>query len=303
MRAPASFVAPLLLLLACERPPSAVPPGAATSSAAAASQVFPLPSAVPTDITLPVTRATSVFPTDALVVVVSRSRVAIGVDGLTLAVSDPSRWEQGLDARYKRGGARGLLVLPLADALALRATEHAGAAPPIVIAADTSVPYSVLIEIVFTLGMSGMDDIALLGRGGAGPATVALCLPRRGANGFPASPGGSKPSLDLTVRLEDAGFVVSVRGQRMAPGCIAAAPASNAGLDATVPKTDGAFDDAQLAACATEIKRSHAAASERNATLIAQPGSDVQAVLSAIDALRGERGELFPEVALGLLRR
>jgi hypothetical protein len=74
-------------------------------------------------------------------------------------------------------------------------------------------------------------------------------------------------------------------------------------LGATVPKTDGAFDDAQLAACATEIKRSHDGASERSATLLAQPGHDVQTVMSAIDALRGERGELFPEVALGLVHR
>jgi hypothetical protein len=172
-----------------------------------------------------------------------------------------------------------------------------------VIAADTSVPYAVLTEIVFTLGTSGVSDIALLGRGGAGAATVTVYLPRRGANGVPVSAAGSKASLNLTVSLEDEGFVVSVRGQRMAPGCLAAAPGSDAGLDPTVPKMNGAFDDAQLAACATEIKRSHDAASEWSATLVGQPSSDVQAVMSTIDALRGERGELFPKVALALVRR
>jgi hypothetical protein len=166
----------------------------------------------------------------------------------------------------------------------------------VVIAADASVPYAVLTEVVFTLGTYSVNDVSLLGRGGAGVATAPITLPHRGASGVPAS-------LDLTVKIDDAGFMVSARGERMAPGCRATAPASDAGSTATIPKANGSFDDARLAACASEIKRSTAATSDSSATLVAEPGSDIQTVIGVLDALRGENGALFPQVALGLVRR
>ncbi len=294
MRAPDLVVAFLPLLAGCDRAPGAVPPGAAASASSAASH--PLPSTVPTDVTLPATRATTPLRGDAILVVISRSRLALDASGPTLAPLDPSRWDLGLDGRYKQGGQRGLLILPRAAALAARGLGDAGATPPVVIAADASVPYAVLTEVVFTLGAYSVSDISLLGRSGAGVATAAITLPRRGANGSPAS-------LDVMVKIDDAGFVVSARGERMAPGCRAPAPASDAGGTATIPKANGSFDDARLAACASEIKGSAAATSDSSATLVAEPGSDVQTVIGVLDALRGENGALFPKVALGLVRR
>ena len=300
MRAPSLVLAFLSLLAGCDRTPSGVLRGPPASGPAGASH--PLPSTVPKDLTLPATRATTPLPGDALVVVISRSRLALGANGPTLAPVDPSRWELGLDGRYKKGGERGLLILPLAAALAARGVADAGAAPPVVIAADASVSYAVLTEVVFTLGSNSVNNISLLGRSGAGIATAAITLPQRGANGFPASTG-SEPGLDLTVTIDDTGFAVSARGERMAPGCRARGTAAEGGGAATVPKADGSFDDIGLATCAATIKGSAPSTSDTSATLFAEPGSDVQSVIGAVDALRGENGALFPHVALGLVRR
>jgi hypothetical protein len=298
MRALGPVVAFLPLLAACAPAPVAVPPGAVASAPSAPSP--PLPNTVPTDVPLPATRATTPLGKDAIVVVISRARLALDAGGPTLAQLDPSRWDLGLDGRYKQGGQRGLLILPLAAALVARGLGDAGAAPPVVIAADASVPYAVLTEVVFTLGAYSLNDVSLLGRGDAGVATAAIRLPRRGANGFPVS---AAASLDFMVKIDDAGFVVSVRGKPMAPGCHAPAPASDAGGGLTIPKANGSFDDARLAACASEIKGSAGGTSDRSATLFAELGSDVQTVVEVLDALRGENSALFPEVALGIVRR
>jgi len=106
-------------------------------------------------------------------------------------------------------------------------------------------------------------------------------------------------SLDLTVKINDAGFVVSARGERMPR----AGPATDALGTAMIPKANASSDDARLAACASEITGSAAATSESSATLVAEPDSDIQTVIRVLDALRGENGALFPRVAPGLVRR
>src|SRR6476659_222631 len=60
-------------------------------------------TSLPADVTLPSTKSTAALPTDALLVVVSRTRVALGADGRAVAIPDPATWANGLDAKYKNG--------------------------------------------------------------------------------------------------------------------------------------------------------------------------------------------------------
>jgi biopolymer transport protein ExbD len=284
---------------------------------------------VPADVTLASSRSTRALPTDALVVVLSRTRLALGRDGATLAAPDPASWAQGFEARYKRESRNDFFVLPLGNAMAAAYPGEAGV-PEVAVAADAAVPYRLLVETIYTLGQERATKVSLVVQSTTGPGTIEIKLPgrpqsmatreqveallaaSRGDSG--AAPAGSTrpapahPSasaqvadagppgpLNLNVVFVDEGFVVSASGHRLAPGC------REAGAGAAVALRGGAQDLAGLTACVSAIKAAAPAfATEKTVTVSAASSTDVRTLVATLDALRGEGASLFPEVQLGV---
>src|SRR3974390_2194865 len=89
-----------------------------TSRDAPAVTVSPEVS-VPPDVSLPTSTATQAPSRDALLVVLSPRRLALGADGPTLAeVPPPDGAPYGLEARYKESSRSDLRIVPLANAIA-----------------------------------------------------------------------------------------------------------------------------------------------------------------------------------------
>lgn len=315
------LVAALLLASACNR-------GASSGPAAAGPAASATPAGrVPADVTLPSSPARASMPADALVVVLSRARLALGRDGPPLAVPDPDTWSAGFARRYKRESINDLFVVPFGAGLASRRGD-AAALPRVAIAADASVPYRLLIETIYTLGQEGGPNVALLVRSGASVNAIELAQPRVSApladkGQFAAllalagdasaphpvapRPGGStappaalpplEPSRGLDVVVTGTGFSVAA-GPRLAPGCREA----GAGPEPTVPKRDGAYDFAALGACAASVKAAPGFAAVTMVVVSATAGTNLQTVVSTMDALRGTGAPLFPQVALGVPR-
>jgi len=313
----------LAAFAACDRGGPGSAPGAASASAAPSASVAPSAASdpVPLDVTLPSSSSTTAAPDDPLVVVLSRTRLALGRDGAPLAVPDPATWSAGFDIRYKRSSRNDYFLVPLGDALASRRAGDAGLRP-VVVAADASVPYRVLAEALHTLGQQDASRIALLVRAPAGARAIELARPRLAmhvltgaqaaelvarAAGSSAAPRatasasakakGDTVALDLEVIVTPDGFVVSAAGRRMAPGCREPA----AGPGPAVPVRDGTQDFALLTACASAIKASASRfMGEKTVTVSATAATDLQTVVSTVDALRGSTAALFPEVLLGV---
>lgn len=325
MRATALVLAAVWACTSCGRAASKGPAGNDASASPA-----PLGLA-PSDVALPSSLSTAAVPGDPLVVVLSRTRLALDRDGATLAVPDPATWSTGFGVQYKRGSVNDYFLLPLGEALASRRAGDAGL-PPVVVAADASVPYRALIEAIFTLGQEGASKIAIVVRSAAGTSVIELASPRlaarpltreqvaqlvaqaggssspsappppapsRPAAGAPSKTPGEPRALELAVVVTASGFVVSAAGQRMAPGChdVGAAP------NATVALNRGTQDFGALTACVSAIKASAPRfAGERTVTLSATAATDLQTMVSTADALRGVDAALFPEVLLGVPR-
>jgi hypothetical protein len=106
---------------------------------------------------------------------------------------------------------------------------------------------------------------------------------------------GSYPfsGLGLLAIVIGDGISLKGRGGNVAPGCETLGP----GL--AVPRRDGAYDHAALRACARRVKDSAAEfAGERTVVVAAGPDVPFLDVLNAIDALRGAKLDLFPDVTL-----
>jgi hypothetical protein len=324
MRVRTSLVAAWLAVFGCTHGPSAAPAEVTSAPSATASSG---PS--PADITLAASSSTTPPSAGALVVVLSPTRLALDRDGAALAVPpvDHATWALGFEAQFKRESRNDYFLKALGDAMEARFAADA-AAPNVVLMVDVAIAYRLLSETVFTLGQERASTIALAVNSGARVGTIALTLPRRddpelmmereaarrSVLAALATDGGARPSasaampspdassvpddhLFLNVVIESAGFVVSGRGRRMSPGC------REAGGGVAVPTRDGAYDFAGLTACAATLKGSAPAyATETKVTLSAAASTNLQTVVSAIDALRGGAEPLFPVVSLGVPR-
>jgi biopolymer transport protein ExbD len=117
------------------------------------------------DMTLPTSIITSEPAQEGTMVVISKTQILVGDDPhpVVLLPSRDSLAQSGIDAKYKRNGPNDLYIVPLANALqAARQTDKqirqakgldANSSEAIVIA-DTTTPYRLLIEVLFTLGQS-----------------------------------------------------------------------------------------------------------------------------------------------------
>jgi hypothetical protein len=288
MRVSGVVVALLLSCVACDR-------HASSGGLASAPNAL-----VPADVKLATSRSTTLAPGNAVVVVLSPTRVALDRDGPPLAVPDPATWDKGLDVKYKRGSRNDYGIVPLEAALEARRPD--GSAPELVVAADASVPNRLLVEALYTIGQSWRSNVALLVQDGASAHIIEIDFPKPGrqdnllADVVLGSDGGEAAAhLHLRVVVQPDGFVVSGGGRRIAEGC------RGAGGAVAVPKRDGAYDFAGLTACATTLKGSSPSyADEVIATVSGSAATDTQTFVSTIDALRGPGAQLFPQIQVGV---
>ena len=103
-------------------------------------------------------------------VTVSKSQVLVGNDKVLDLPNSQSLAQSGVEARHKRG-ANSLYIVPLGNALASarqvdRALREAKGLDPssseAIIIADSSVPYRLFIEVLFTLGQNEFGKYHLM---------------------------------------------------------------------------------------------------------------------------------------------
>ena len=254
-----------LTLIAChdEAKPTVLPPPASTASAVTANAPPPAP------------------PVAQVAVVIAEREIAF--QG-TKIMDLPSDRTAGADPKDKRSGKNDLYLVPLATACA---SDGGRAVKSIVVDVDDTTPYRLVIEVLFTLGQCGFEHWDLRRRG---HAEVVPITPPRVHGAQVAAP----PSLALTVFLIDGGVSIKTRGGNVAPGC------NDVGAGLAIPTRDGAQDPVALGACARKLKALFP--NEQAVTFTASPGLPFGGAWAVIDAVRGAKGELFPDVMLGVSR-
>jgi biopolymer transport protein ExbD len=117
------------------------------------------------DMTLPTSIITTEPAQEGTSVLISKTQILVGEDPhpVVMLPGRDSLAQSGIDAKYKRNGPNDLYIVPLANALqSARQTDKvirqakgldASSSEAIVIA-DTTTPYRLLIEVLFTLGQS-----------------------------------------------------------------------------------------------------------------------------------------------------
>ncbi len=129
------------------------------------------------DLTLPVSLMSSDPSDEGTVVILSKTQILVGEnpEPIVLLPSREQLAQSGVDARYKRTGPNDLYIVPLANALsAARETDKRvrtakgldAASSEAIIVADSSTPYRLFIEVLFTLGQSEYGKYHLMVIGG-----------------------------------------------------------------------------------------------------------------------------------------
>jgi biopolymer transport protein ExbD len=130
-----------------------------------------------TDLTLPSSVITTEAAQEGVVILISKTQILVGDDPnpIVLLPSREQLAQSGVDSRFKRSGPNDLYIVPLANALAhARDTDKAirqakGLDPSsseAVIVADSTTPYRLLIEVLFTAGQSEFGKYHLMVRSG-----------------------------------------------------------------------------------------------------------------------------------------
>lgn len=125
------------------------------------------------DLALPASVMRTEAAQEGTVVVISKSQILVGEDPnpVVLLPSREQVAQSGVDVKYKRSGPNDMYIVPLANALQhARETDKAirtakGLDPSTseaIIVADTTTPYRLLIEVLFTLGQSEFGKYHLM---------------------------------------------------------------------------------------------------------------------------------------------
>jgi biopolymer transport protein ExbD len=219
----------------------------------------------------------------------------------------------------------GLVIQPLLDALqelkdartrsALMAGQKPSGLGTLRLAVDREAPHGLVIRLAYTAGQAGLDRLLFAVAGPDGqPRAVTITLPRvtlqsldePGARIGP--PGADAPqSLELTVRVERGGLVLSGAGGRIASaGQDPRAPSlgllDRPGCAGAERPTAACLDLAGLTGLLTELKRAYP--TERSILVMADPELRLGDLVGVLDAIRGSPEQpLFPEVvfAAGLM--
>jgi hypothetical protein len=269
---------------------------------------------------------------------VNLSKTALSADGLTLApLPLEAAWTHGFDAKYKRSGPNDLYVVALANAaLSARQNSSDGGAKlhEARLAVDGAIPFRLFVEVLFTLGQTEFDTFELVAPSAGGrvpkaaPAQIVVHPPRvksaqiallgrqademqlemlRALQGDAAATAPpqppmpmpkERPSLDLAVLVVSDGMSIKARGGNVGPGC------NDVGPGLAIPKAaDGRYDFAALAACLVKVKASTPDfADEHEVTVAANADVPYSVVLQTVDAVRGEKADVLPDVMFGVPR-
>ncbi len=129
------------------------------------------------DLALPDSVITTEAAQEGVVIVISKTQILVGDDPNPI-VTLPSREQlaqSGVDTRYKRSGPNDMYIVPLANALShardtdKRIREAKGqdtSSSEAVIVADSSTPYRLLLEVLFTAGQSEFGKYHLMVKSG-----------------------------------------------------------------------------------------------------------------------------------------
>lgn len=247
--------------------------------------------AKPTAVPLPETSASSVGSVSAvspaLTPPIAPAELVIEADRITVrgtkVVDLPADRTLGVDPKDKRSGKNDLYIVPLAAVYAPDAGRtHDGA---ITIDVDDTTPYRLLIEVLFTLGQSELGRWELRRRGHA--EALPLSAPRYDATtALHTSP--------LTIIVQPEGVALKLNGTNVGTRC------ALVGGGLAVPKRDDKHDTAALDACLRAMKPP---GQPNDAVVVtanpAVPFAEVWVVLAVV---RGEKGDLFPNIQLGVSR-
>jgi biopolymer transport protein ExbD len=129
------------------------------------------------DLTMPRSLMTAEPSDQGVVLIISKTAILLGEESepILKLPGRESLAQSGLDARYKRSGPNDLYIVPLANALShARETDKAirtakGLDPSsseAVIVADSTTPYRLLIEVLFTAGQSEFGKYHLMVKSG-----------------------------------------------------------------------------------------------------------------------------------------
>jgi hypothetical protein len=146
-------------------------------SGLAAMGASPPSLAAPEPVAAPSTNCLSpMHKPEDIVVLVSKTRILVGDDPETVVPLPPHEQlvASGVDAKYKRSGPNDMLLVPLWRQMT-RAREPAEAPCPVeaggqtaeaIVVMDATTPYRLMVEVLFTLGQSGIARHHLMVRTG-----------------------------------------------------------------------------------------------------------------------------------------
>ncbi len=129
------------------------------------------------DLTLPNSIITTEAAQEGVVILISKTQILVGDDpNPVVLLPGPEQLAQsGVDTKYKRSGPNDLYIVPLANALAnardtdkkIRAAKGQDtSSSEAVIVADSTTPYRLLIEVLFTAGQAEFGKYHLMVRAG-----------------------------------------------------------------------------------------------------------------------------------------
>jgi biopolymer transport protein ExbD len=129
------------------------------------------------DLTLPNSIISTEAAQEGTVILVSKSQILVGDDpNPVVLLPGPEQLAQsGVDAKYKRSGPNDMYIVPLANALSnardtdkkIRAAKGQDtSSSEAIIVADSTTPYRLLIEVLFTAGQAEFGKFHLMVRSG-----------------------------------------------------------------------------------------------------------------------------------------
>jgi biopolymer transport protein ExbD len=130
-----------------------------------------------TDLTVPDSIITTEPAQEGVIVIISKSQILVGDDpNPVVLLPGPEQLAQsGVDTKYKRSGPNDMYIVPLANALAharendklIRQAKGLDASSSeAVIVADSTMPYRLLLEVLYTAGQSEFGKYHLMVRSG-----------------------------------------------------------------------------------------------------------------------------------------
>lgn len=129
------------------------------------------------DLSLPSSIITTEAAQEGVVIIISKSQILVGDDPnpVVLLPGAEQLAQSGVDTKYKRSGPNDMYIVPLANALAharendklIRAAKGLDASSSeAVIVADSTMPYRLLLEVLYTAGQSEFGKYHLMVRSG-----------------------------------------------------------------------------------------------------------------------------------------